>query len=724
VTGLLVAARSIHLGSVTLLVGALSFLVLVARPVLKSLPPGTKPALGELEGCFLRLATGSLIAAVSAAFVWLALQAVLASELPLERALGADALGTLLTRTHFGHVWILRGMLMALLGGFLIFREREQDNKDWLAARWQTLVLAVVLGASVAFAGHAAATEGDWAIPNLAADAVHVVATGIWLGGLLPLFVVLTSARRHHSTAGDSPRAGVPRSPIAIQAAATVTRRFSALALGAVATLIASGLVNAYVQVGSIPRLVGTAYGRLLLVKLVLFGCVVSIGAVNRLRLVSRLREPAVTPDRLCGPGGPDRPAASGWRGRDRHAPGTPSSLSEMGAALGRLRRNVAAEMALGGVILVIASALAVTPPARHLQPSWPFGFRLSWAATGASPQTQLWLGAGGLVVAAGVGLLALAWLRRDRRRWAVPLGLAIVVYGGWLALSPMAIDAYPTTYLRPTIAYQAASIARGAELYRRHCVSCHGVAGYGDGPAARALPKDPADLTAKHAADHTAGDFFWWLSHGIPKSGMPGFARELDEEQRWDVINFVRALAAAETARFLTPSVSASRPVVAPDFSFGIGVGPSQTLRDHRGWALVHLVFFTLPPSLARLTQVDAAWSRIGFAGARVIAVPMREAEHVYRALGLRAVNFPIAVEGGEEITQTYALFRRTVGSEAEPPPLSHAEFLIDRQGYIRARWLPGSEPGWAEVGRLLEEIERLDKEGPRAPPPEEHVH
>jgi putative copper resistance protein D len=395
-----------------------------------------------------------------------------------------------------------------------------------------------------------------------------------------------------------------------------------------------------------------------------------------------------------------------------------------MDVALGRLRRNVAAEMALGGAILVLASGLAVTPPARHLQPSWPFGFRLSWPAVAASPQAQLWLGAGGLVVAAGVGLLVLAWLKRHQWRWAVPLGLAIVLYGGWLALSPMAIDAYPTTYLRPTIAYQAVSITRGAELYRRHCASCHGVAGHGDGPAARALAKDPADLTAKHAADHTAGDFFWWLSHGIPRSPMPGFARELDEEQRWDVINFVRALAAAETARFLTPSVTASRPVVAPDFSFGVGVGPPETLRDHRGWALVHLVFFTLPSSLPRLVQLDAAWSQIGVAGARLIAVPMRDAEGAYRALGLRAANFPIAVEGSEEITETYALFRRTVGSDADPPRPSHVEFLIDRQGYIRARWLAGAEPGWADLGGLLAEVERLDREALRAPPPDEHVH
>jgi putative copper resistance protein D len=328
-------------------------------------------------------------------------------------------------------------------------------------------------------------------------------------------------------------------------------------------------------------------------------------------------------------------------------------------------------------------------------------------------------------VSAAGLAMLGMGWLRRHRRRWAVPLGLAIAVYGGWLALSPMAIDAYPTTYLRPTVPYRAASIMRGAEFYRQHCAPCHGISGQGDGPAARGLARDPPDLTAKHAADHTAGDFFWWVSHGIAKGPMPGFARQLDENERWDVINFVRALAGAETARVLSPSVSASGPaVVAPDFAFGVGVGPPETLRDHRGWALVHLVLFTVPASLPRLVQLDAAWSRIGFAGARVIAVPLREAEVVYRVLGLRALNFPIAVDGHREISEAYTLFGRARKAGPDPPRPSHIEFLIDRQGYLRARWLPGTEPGWEDLDRLLAQVEQLAREAPRSPPPEEHVH
>jgi putative copper export protein/mono/diheme cytochrome c family protein/peroxiredoxin len=679
VTGLLIVVRSVHLAALMLFVGTVSFLVLVARPAWTRVSPGSTASLDELDRRLLRLSAWSLVVILASALVWLALQAVLVSGFAPGRALGADSIGTLSTQTQFGRVWIFRLAVMTVLGALLLFREREQDWRDWLAVRWNVLALAAALAGSLAFAGHAAATDGGWRGPGLVADAVHVVAAGLWFGGLFSLLVMLRSPR-----------------PLADRVAApmigVMTRRFSALALGAVATIAVSGVVNTWIHVGDLPRLIGTPYGRLLLAKLVLFGSVLILGAVNRMRLI---------------------PTFTGA-----------SSLAEVRAALGRLRRNVVAELALGGGIVVLVGALGVTPPARHVQPSWPFSFRLSWQATSASPSVRLWLVAGSFVVGVGLLLLGLGWIQRHRRRWAIPLGLAIGVYGGWLALGPMAIDAYPTTYRRPAIAYQATSIARGAALYRQHCASCHGVAGHGDGPAARALPKDPADLTAKHAADHTAGDFFWWLSHGIPRSPMPGFAGQMDEEQRWDVINFVRALAAAETARFLTPSVSASRPVVAPDFSFGIGVGPPGTLKEHRGWALVHLVLFTAPSSLPRLIRLDATWSRIGLAGARVIAVPMRDAQEIYRALGLHAVNFPIAVDGSEEIVETYGLFCRQLGSDASLPPPAHVEFLIDRQGYIRARWLAGVEVGWTEVDRLLEEIARLDKEAPRAAPPEEHVH
>jgi putative copper resistance protein D len=51
--------------------------------------------------------------------------------------------------------------------------------------------------------------------------------------------------------------------------------------------------------------------------------------------------------------------------------------------------------------------------------------------------------------------------------------------------------------------------------------------------------------------------------------------------------------------------------------------------------------------------------------------------------------------------------------------------EFLLDRQGYLRARWLPGAPGrGWDSLQTLVDQILLLDKETPAGPPPDEHVH
>src|SRR5690606_31504869 len=123
------------------------------------------------------------------------------------------------------------------------------------------------------------------------------------------------------------------------------------------------------------------------------------------------------------------------------------------------------------------------------------------------------------------------------------------------------------------------------------HCAACHGVAGYGDGPTAPWMRPPPADLTARHTADHTAGDIFWWLTHGKPGTAMPGFATQLSEEDRWDLINVVRALSAAEQARVLGPRIGDNLWLAAPDFTYTTALGDVGTLKDHRGREQVLLV-------------------------------------------------------------------------------------------------------------------------------------
>jgi len=680
VTEAVVAARFLHLAATIIVTGVFGFLLFVFRPALRKAAVESQAPLARLDQRLLRLGSVSLLVALVSALAWLALQASVASGRPLTQALDAHTLAQMLTETHFGRLWQLRVGLMLLLGGFLLLREPERDGRDWWSLRLQGFGLGGALVVALAWSGHAAATEGWERVVSLAADSIHILAAGVWLGGLVPLALLLALTRR-----SPAPDAGI--------IAAHAARHFSLLGLVTVSGLVLTGTANSWILVGDFPRLIGTGYGRLLLLKLALLLPLIAVAAVNRRRLIPGLLAHA-------------------------EAPGTSHAF------LRRLIRNVGVETGLGAAILLVVAWLGVTAPARHLDPEWPFAFRLSWEAMKDVPGVRVRLVGGGVFALAGLAALGWACARRFRPRWALGLGPAGAAYGAWVGLAGLAIDAYPTTYLRPAVPYQALSVARGASLYTQHCAVCHGAGGYGDGPAARGLAREPADLTAKHTADHTAGDLFWWLTHGIRGTPMPGFKDRLGEEERWDLINFLRAFAAAEQARPMGAVVAPEPWLVAPDFTFGTGVGPGETLKSHRGWAMVHLVMFTLPDSLPRLDELERAWWDIGVAGARMITVPMRDAGQVYQTLGARATNFPIAVDGSDEIVQSYMLFRRTGAPGRVPSTPSHMEFLIDRQGYVRARWIPGEGRGWSEISRLLAEVERLGKEAPRAPAPEEHVH
>lgn len=87
-------------------------------------------------------------------------------------------------------------------------------------------------------------------------------------------------------------------------------------------------------------------------------------------------------------------------------------------------------------------------------------------------------------------------------------------------------------------------SLARGEELYLKHCAACHGQGGQGDGPAAAAMDPRPANfLDLEHSAIYGPGEKYWLIGNGSPATGMPGFARQLGPGERWDLVNFILAL-------------------------------------------------------------------------------------------------------------------------------------------------------------------------------------
>src|SRR5215467_3042778 len=181
-----------------------------------------------------------------------------------------EALWSVLSETSFGYVWILRLVLITIFIGLTALRGAS-DLIDRLK-----LVLSAGLLASLAGVGHTQMHEGVTAIIHLSADGLHLLAAGAWLGGLLLLFYLVAMAVR---TA--APERGIE--------AVNAATRFSGMGYIAVGTIIGSGLVNAWLLVGSFANLMRTPYGQLLSVKLCLFVGMLALAATNRFWLVPTL---------------------------------------------------------------------------------------------------------------------------------------------------------------------------------------------------------------------------------------------------------------------------------------------------------------------------------------------------------------------------------------------------------------------------------------------------
>lgn len=84
-------------------------------------------------------------------------------------------------------------------------------------------------------------------------------------------------------------------------------------------------------------------------------------------------------------------------------------------------------------------------------------------------------------------------------------------------------------------------SLAAGKVAYEQHCLSCHGTDGKGDGPAAKDLPKKVRDLADPQTLAENDGALFWKITEG--RAPMPAYEKLLTEQDRWHVVNYLRAL-------------------------------------------------------------------------------------------------------------------------------------------------------------------------------------
>ena len=96
-------------------------------------------------------------------------------------------------------------------------------------------------------------------------------------------------------------------------------------------------------------------------------------------------------------------------------------------------------------------------------------------------------------------------------------------------------------------IAADAKSLAQGKELFVAGCMPCHGPAGKGDGLVAGTLERNgtqirPGNLSDSKLWQQSDGTLFWKISEG--RTPMPAFQDAFSEEQRWQIVSYVRTLA------------------------------------------------------------------------------------------------------------------------------------------------------------------------------------
>lgn len=306
----LVYVRAVHFAATLVAAGALIFEVAVAAPAFAGAATSLEPEIDFLRRRWAQLVWISLAVAAISGATWLVLLAAEIYAAPIAEIWRDGGIGTVASQTRFGQVSLGRLAAAMLLAVSLPVRRRT-NPRLWNAV---TVVLATAVLIGPAWTGHAGATPGIAGEFPLAADALHLFAAGLWLGGLPPLAMLLAAAWRT-----KEPRwAGVT---------ALAVQRFSLLGIVSVGTLLASGIANSWYEVGTLDNLFATSYGRLVLIKIVIFAAMVALASVNRFYLTPRLAT---------------------------------------AAAVRRLYHNCAGETGLGFAAILVVGFLGAMEPASH----------------------------------------------------------------------------------------------------------------------------------------------------------------------------------------------------------------------------------------------------------------------------------------------------------------------------------------------------------------------
>jgi putative copper resistance protein D len=305
-TGLAVV-RAIHLAAAIQMIGALLFVWIIDDAA----PRSARPRPSTWSGSLMHLAMFCVVVVAVSGAAWFALQVADMTEGSLAEAWTSGAVSAVLFETRAGIVWWVRLAIVTALAIVIRAFARGAPNRAAVAA---ALTLAIANLTTCAWLSHAAGDPGAFGPLHLGIHAAHMLAVSLWVGGLIPLAMVLATMQsaRDNDAAPFVHCLGV---------------RFGNIALLSVALIVLTGIANTALVVQEASDLTSGPYAKLLAAKFLLFLLMLLLATANRQWLVPRLA-------------GAKPSHAAMW-----------------------LRRSVLAEVALAGVVLLIVGALGITAP-------------------------------------------------------------------------------------------------------------------------------------------------------------------------------------------------------------------------------------------------------------------------------------------------------------------------------------------------------------------------
>jgi copper resistance protein D len=254
----LALCRFVHFLAAMLAFGASAYLRLHAPVDLRrALAPAIRPL----------VAAASLIA-LAAACLWLSLEAASMAD-DWSAATDPGVIATVLAGAAFGRAWMLHLALAAALAVAALLAPRD----GWTSIA----ILSGLVLASLGLVGHAAMQTGVVGILHRLNHALHLLAAGAWIGGLIPFVMCLNVTSRN----------------VLRRDAVTAMMRFSFFGHFVVAAIVMTGIINIALISGHAPLPPTTPYRALLDLKIGLVAVMIGLAIFNRYALVPRLRASA-----------------------------------------------------------------------------------------------------------------------------------------------------------------------------------------------------------------------------------------------------------------------------------------------------------------------------------------------------------------------------------------------------------------------------------------------